>query len=182
MAEDELIDQLRRWGAAKNGRRSANDDAPKRDDHVISRQRDMALAHKIKQEKEHEIVGRDGTERRRFMAERSGVKGLGIIPLWAVDPVRCRNDASPPQDREEVWIDSTPDDLLWIDRALVRLKRDYKIRALVLLEEFCEVGTHDRKAASVQKQYAGALSVRQYRQELKQAIEWMRTVREFMAA
>lgn len=191
MANDELIDQLKRWGEAKNARLAANDDGYNTREHVISRQRDMALAHKRKQEDEREIVGRSGEARRRFMAAkisadfqpgRGGRLKMSIVPEWAVDPTRASNDADAPHDRTPILVDLVPDDLHWIDRALARLERDHKMRARVLRAEFCEVGTHERKASVVRREYGGTLTVRQYRTELKLALDWMRTVREFIAA
>ena len=41
-----------------------------------------------------DLVGRDGESRRRFMAARSGVQGMQLLPTWAVDPIRAVNDAS----------------------------------------------------------------------------------------
>ena len=177
MADDELIDQLKRWGNATVARFAANDDGPSNGPNVLARQRDFALASKRKREEEREIVGRDGRERRRFMAERSGVKGLGITPLWAVDPVRSSNDADAPRDHAPIAVavvDLLPDELHWIERALARLTRENQIRALILREEFCGVGTHERKAAAVRRAYGGALTVRQYRYELQRALDWMR--------
>jgi hypothetical protein len=184
VAEDELIDQMTRWGMAKNARRAANDDGPSMGDHILARQRDMALKTKKKREPEREICGRSGEARRRFMAAKisadyePGTKGarlkMAIVPEWAVDPIRARDDGDRPHDRTPTLIDLVPDELHWIDRALARLERDCRIRALILREEFCGVGTHRMKAARVQAEYGGELTVRQYRYELQRSLDWMR--------
>lgn len=67
-----------------------------------------------------------------------------------------------------------PDELRWIDRALAQLSRETPMRALILREEFCGVGTHRMKAARIEHQYGGTLTVRQYRYELQRALDWMR--------
>lgn len=173
--DDELLEQMKRWGHIKVARLAANDDGPSAGDNILAKQRDMALATRKKREEEYEIVGRDGGERRRFMAKRSGVDRMAILPTWAVDPVRSSNDADAPHERQPVaYVDMLPDELLWIDRALSRLARDHQVRALVLRTEFCEPGTHRMKAAKVEREYGGTLSVRQYRTELARALDWMR--------
>lgn len=172
---DELTEQLKRWGHATVARFAANDDGPSAGDHILARQRDLALKSKRKREDEYRPVGRDGSDRRRFMAARSGVRGMTITPTWAVDPVRSRNDADHPHDRPVVRVDiGIPDELRWIDRAVSQLARAHPIRALVLREEYCGVGTQERKAAAVQHAYGGRVTVRQYRDQLRLAREWLR--------
>lgn len=171
---DDLIDQLRRWGAVKVARVAANDDGPSAGDSVLARQRDLGLSTRRKQQDERALVGRAGEQRRRFMARGAGVSGLSMLPMWAVDPVPARNDASAPHERPPLPVDLMPDELHWIDRAISRLVRENLIRALILREEFTTTGTQQMKAGRVAEAYGGALTVRQYRYELQMALEWLR--------
>lgn len=177
MADDELLSQLRRWGTAKMARFAANDDGPSAGDHILHRNID--LAPRTIARAKRRIVGRDGESRRRFMAMKTSTETLKIhiIPVWAVDPVPCPNDAgaprtiSAPRGSADV---SVPDELRWIDQAISQLSRQHAIRAMVLREEFCGIGTHRMKAGRVERQYGGTLTVRQYRYELQRALDWMR--------
>ncbi|WP_241201175.1 hypothetical protein [Lysobacter enzymogenes] len=132
-----------------------------------------------------QLIGRDGRSRRRLMArqlydERSGAQILDMVPTWACDPMPARNDAGPPRDLrlgDGAAVDhGTPDDLRWIDIALSELERsgETPVRALIIREEFCGVGTQADKAASVARKYGGSLTLRQYRNELGRALDWMR--------
>src|SRR5690606_18577519 len=142
MAGDPLIEELRRWGIATSGYHAVNDDGPSHGDSVLARQRDMGLRSRLKREDDYQPVGRDGTERRQFMAARSGVKGMRITPKWAVDPIPSRNDASPPRDLPRAHIEAfVPDELRWVDRALASLARGKTpIRALVIRVEYTTTG------------------------------------------
>ncbi len=171
MADDELTAQLKRWGHALNNRYAWGD----RDigEHVLARNRDMAPG--TKEKAEVQLVGRDGKERRRFMAKATGIRGLTMLPEWAVDPVRSANDADAPHDREASAVDmGVPDDLRWIESAVNQLKRKHPVRALCLHEEFCGVGTQYMKASQVARQYGGKVSVWMYRRELQRALDWLR--------
>jgi hypothetical protein len=183
MAGDEenmLTEQLKRWGYYTVNRIAVNDDGPSGGDSVLAKKRNEAPGKK----NERKIVGRDGDERRRFMAARisadsPGVSGarlrMAIVPTWAVDPVPARNDADAPREvaRAMVALD-VPDDLRWIDEALSRLARVNRVQAMVLREEYCGVGTQERKAANVQGKYGGRITLRQYRDELRRARDFLR--------
>jgi hypothetical protein len=174
MADDELTAQLKRWGIATMARFAINDDGPSAGDHILAKNRDLAPG--SRENFERELVGRDGGDRRRYMARMasSDKLKLSIIPVWAVDPVRGRNDAGRPRELERQWIDlGVPDELRWIDSALAQMSRSHPIRALILREEYCGAGTHAAKCARVQYEYGGTLSVRQYRAELKRGLEWL---------
>lgn len=177
MADDELVSQLRRWGTAKMTRFAANDDGPSAGDHILHRNIDLA-PRTIARAKQR-IVGRDGESRRRYMAMKASTETLkmSIIPVWAVDPVPCPNDAGAPTSisasRASADI-SVPDELRWIDRAISQLSRQHPVRAMVLREEYCGTGTQRMKAGRVERQYGGQLTVRQYRYELQRALDWMR--------
>lgn len=163
--DDELARQLKRWGYATvqryNG--AANDDG---DRHMLDRARDIAPG--TRERAQRQLIGRGGEARRRIMAQ--GMEGLSIVPEWACDPIRARNDAGPPRSGCG-WVDiGVPDELRWIDRALSQLARATPVRAMVLQAEFCMVGSQRRKAEAVAERYGGAFTVWQYRAELERAL------------
>lgn len=168
---DPIIEDLRRWGIAQ-----ANRYAFSRSDrrvHALESARDMAPG--TRENALRDLVGRDGSERRRFMAERTGVEKLTMLPTWAVDPVRSANDADRPHDNPEIAIDvGIPEDLRWIDRALSSMARQSLLRALVVRTEFTVSASQAVKARIVREEYGGALTLRQYRYELTRALDWLR--------
>jgi hypothetical protein len=179
--EDDLVRQLQSWGfhqVNRYGRYAANDDRREAADHPIERARDFAPM--TRENVAKQLLGRDGRSRRRLMAKglydaERDVQILDIVPMWACDPMPARNDAGPPRGVNHSAIDiGTPEDLRWIDRALAEMSRSAPVRALVLREEYCGQGTHSEKAAAVENQYGGNISVRQYRYELGRALDWMR--------
>jgi hypothetical protein len=189
MAADPLKEQLEAWGRATATRFAVNEDGPSQGDNVLAnpmlaRQRELGMRSRLKREKEREIVGRSGEDRRRFMAKKmaegDGVDGkptrlrLGLVPMWAVDPIPSRNDADRPRDLPQARVDiGIPDELTWVERAYIQLRRQHPLRALCFHEEFCTPGSQDAKAARVQKAYGGRLSKWQYRLELQRAIDWV---------
>jgi hypothetical protein len=176
---EELMQQMTRWGHAQATRYAANDDGPSHGDSVLAKQADLGLRYKGRREKERKPLGRCGEDRRRFMAKKlaeqsEGRLRLGILPMWSVDPIPSKNDASPPRDLPRARVDlGVPDELRWIDRAISQLWREAPIRALVMRIEFTTAGTHRMKAARVSDEYGGAITVRQYRYELTRALDWM---------
>lgn len=179
--QDDLIRQLQSWGFHQVNRYSgysANDECNEPANHPIERARDFAPM--TRENVAKQLLGRDGRSRRRLMAKglydvERGAQILGIVPMWACDPMPARNDAGPPRDVSHAAVDiGTPDDLRWIDRALAEMSRSAPIRAFVVRQEFGGSGTHKAKAAVVSAQYGGAFSVRQYRYELGRALDWMR--------
>ncbi|PJL44732.1 hypothetical protein [Stenotrophomonas maltophilia] len=168
---DPLTEELRRWGHAQVNRFALS--KAERSVHVLDKVRDHAPT--TKERASRDLVGRDGSERRRFMAERSGVTGMGIVPLWAVDPIRASNDADHPHDNPEIAVDvGVPDELRWVDRALSQMARQYPLRALVARTEYTVSASQAVKARMVAEKYGGTLSVWQYRRELERAVEWMK--------
>ncbi|WP_372382146.1 hypothetical protein ACCQ12_15295 [Xanthomonas sp. NCPPB 1068] len=168
--EDPLLNELRRWGYAHANRYTLS--RADRSRHVLENAKDYAP--KTVEQAFCELVERDGRQRRRFMAERAGLKGLGEIPAWAVDPVRARNDADRPHDNPEVAVDiGIPDDLRWIDRALASMSRQFPLRVLVVRTEFTVAASQAVKARLVVEQYGGTISVWQYRRELQRGLDWL---------
>lgn len=168
---DPIIEDLRRWGIAQANRYAFS--RSDRSVHALESARDLAPG--TRENALRDLVGRDGSSRRRFMAERAGDVGLNIVPTWAVDPVRSSNDADRPHDNPEIAIDvGVPDELRWVDRALASISRQSPLRALILRTEFTVSASQAVKARMVRDQYGGKLSVWQYRRELQRALDWMR--------
>ncbi len=168
---DPLTEELRRWGHAQVNRFALS--RADRSVHVLDKVRDHAPL--TRERALQDLVGRDGAERRRFMAERSGVKGMAMLPIWAVDPIRASNDADHPHDNPEIAVDvGVPDELRWIDRALASMERQYPMRALILRTEFTVSASQAVKARMVGEKYDGKLTLRQYRYELGRGIDSMR--------
>ncbi|WP_372174388.1 hypothetical protein [Xanthomonas axonopodis] len=168
--EDPLLAELRRWGYAHANRYTLS--RADRSRHVLENAQDYAP--KTVEQAFCELVERDGRQRRRFMAERAGLTALGEIPLWAVDPVRARNDADRPHDNPEIAVDiGIPDDLRWIDRALASMSRQFPLRVLVVRTEFTVAASQTVKARMVAEQYGGTVSIWQYRRELQRGIDFM---------
>lgn len=177
-----IRDDLRRWANAKSWRMERSETGT----HALSRAREFAPMTRAKAEKR--LLGRDGISRRLLMGEAAGrvmrnplgeVVRVLPVPIWACDPVPCRNDAgsggaeAPITPQSAAWVDPTPDDLHWIDRALAQLERVNRVRMLVLREEFMGTGTQRMKAARVAEEYGGTLTVWQYRAELSKALAFL---------
>ena len=168
---DPLTEQLRRWGHAQVNRFALS--RADRSVHVLDKVRHHAPL--TRERALQDLVGRDGESRRRFMAARSGVQGMHILPTWAVDPIRAANDASNPQDLPEIAVDvGIPDELRWVDRALASMARQYPLRALIVRTEFTVSASQAVKARMVAEQYGGSLTLRQYRYELSRALDLVR--------
>lgn len=179
--EDELTKQLRRWGHAQVNRFALS--RADRSVHVLDKVRDHAPMTRERAAKE--LKARDGLDRRSFMGERSGVHGMNILPMWAVDPVRASNDADHPHDNREIAVDiGTPDELRWVDRALATLSRHQvakggevvlqgQLRELIVRTEFTVSASQAVKARMVAEQYGGKLTIWQYRRELQRALDWL---------
>lgn len=168
--DDYLVQQLRAWGHAQANRFALT--YADRSTHVLEKARDMAPG--TRERALRDLVGRDGSSRRRFMADRSGVEGMGMLPAWAVDPVRSTNDADKPHDNPEIAVDiGIPDALRWVEQALTSMMRQHPLRAMVLHTEFTVAASQAVKARMVAEKYGGTLSVWQYRRELQRGVDWM---------
>ncbi|HHA2879343.1 TPA: hypothetical protein ACOFC6_003213 [Stenotrophomonas maltophilia] len=196
--DDNLTAQLRAWGFAQANRFALT--YADRSTHVLEKARDMAPG--TRERALRDLVGRDGSSRRRFMAERSGVQGLAMLPTWAVDPIRSSNDADKPHDNPEIAVDlGIPEELRWIDRAIGAMHRQSPLRAIILRVEFTSAVSQSIKARMACEQFEKemalrlgiepieapddeppALSVRQYRYELARAMDLLRGMRLAIAA
>jgi len=167
---DPLTEELRRWGHAQVNRFALS--RADRSVHVLEKVRDHAP--QTRERALQDLVGRDGAERRRFMAAHSGVQGMRMLPLWAVDPIRASNDADHPHENPEIAVDvGIPDDLRWVDRALASMARQYPLRELIVRTEFTVAASQAVKARIVAEKYGGTLSVWQYRRELQRGVDFM---------
>ncbi|KOF00679.1 hypothetical protein [Stenotrophomonas geniculata] len=167
---DPLTEELRRWGHAQVNRFALS--RADRSLHVLDKVRDHAPL--TRERAIQDLVGRDGTDRRRLLAAGAGVKGMSIVPLWAADPTRASNDADHPHDNPEIAVDvGVPDELRWIDRALASMERQYPMRAMIVRTEFTVSASQAVKARMVAEKYGGTLSVWQYRRELQRGIDFM---------
>lgn len=179
MQPDEIRAILREWGTATVNRYCVSHGD--RSIHMLEQARDMAPG--TKERAERELVGRDGTDRRRLMARAAGVESLETVPMWACDPIRSANDADPPHERSEIAVDAgIPDHLMWVERAIGRLERQFPLRAMILRTEYTVSASQAVKTHMVKEKYGGALSKWQYRRELQLAENAVETLHEARAA
>lgn len=172
-ADDPLRDVLRRWGYYTVTRHWVFVDGVGPGDSVLAKALDEAPG--TKEKAAVELVGRDGTGRLRYMAGKLGEEcGLAILPEWAVDPIRAKNNAGAPRSTRPSSADhGMPDALRWVDRALSQMWRHAPIREMVVRQEFCERGTQRMKARRVELEYGGRFTVAMYRNELRRALDFL---------
>ncbi|WP_313642140.1 hypothetical protein [Stenotrophomonas sp.] len=169
--DDPMVQALRAWGHAQANRYALSH--ADRSVHVLDKARDFAPG--TKERALRDLVGRDGTERRRFMARRSGVDAMHILPTWAVDPIRATNNADRPHDNPEIAVDvGIPDNLRWVESALVAMERQNLLRALIVRTEYTVAASQAVKARMVAEKYGGSLTLRQYRYELGRSLDLLR--------
>ena len=169
-SEDPMVQALRAWGHAQANRYALSH--ADRSVHVLDKVRDHAPM--TRERALADLVGRDGSDRRRYMAARSGVNGMHMLPTWAVDPVRAKNDAGHPCEHPEIAVDvGIPDNLRWVESALVAMERQNLLRAMILRTEYTVAASQAVKARMVAERYGGELSVWQYRRELQRGVDWM---------
>ena len=169
--EDPMVQALRAWGHAQANRYALSH--ADRSVHVLDKARDFAPG--TKERALRDLVGRDGSGRRQFMARRSGVDAMHILPTWAVDPVRSTNDADQPHDNPEIAVDvGIPDNLRWVESAIAAMMRQNPLRGLIVHTEYTVAASQAAKARMVAEKYGGSLTLRQYRYELAKGVEWAR--------
>jgi len=216
---DDLKTQLRRWGFMTVNRYARTWDGLSGGDSILAQAKDLAPG--TRENAARRLAGRDGGERRRFMAEKASTQrcegcggdvgpkddacpacgmvpmgarlSLRTIPMWAVDPVRATNNASRPHENHAVIDLGIPDDLRWVDQALVSMARTHLLRSIIVRTEFTVAASQAVKARIACDEYeremakrlgiaippktddaAEPMTVRQYRYELSLALEWMR--------
>ena len=169
MQLDELKAILRAWGHATVNRHSMQR-SERTTIHVLTKVRDHAPG--TRERAERELVGRDGGDRRRRMAQSVGIRHLTILPMWACDPIPAANDADRPHDNPVIAVDiGIPDDLRGIESAVIALERQHPIRGLVLRTEYTVSASQRIKARMVAETYGGRFTLDMYRRELRLAVE-----------
>lgn len=169
---EELRAELKRWGYYTVTRHWIFVDGTSPGDSTLAKARDLAPG--TKERAAVELVGRDGRGRLLYMARDLGKCGIDILPDWAVDPIRAKNNASAPHDTRPDKADhGIPDQFRWIDRALAQIARQSPVRAMVVHQEFCERGTQRMKARRVELKYGGRFTVNMYRHELRRALDFL---------
>jgi hypothetical protein len=169
MNREALIAELQAWGFAKtyvDQRREEVRENPRA--HIIERLRRHAPG--TLKRAQRVLIGRDGADRRRIMAEKASIRGVRVLPMWACDPVRCtatrKGQWARPQD-----VDLTmPPELAWVDVALSALGRQYPILELIVRTEFTHDGIQRERAMAAKRAYGGTLTYWQYRRRLDHAI------------
>lgn len=170
MQPEDMKPALKAWGAATVNR-YAYSRADRTTAHALAKVRDHAPG--TRENAGRKLVGRDGRSRRLYMAGKIQC-GHAIIPMWACDPIRASNDAGRPRDNPEIAVDQgIPDDLLWIERAISKMERQFPLRALIVRTEYTVSASQSVKARMVAEKYGGTLTVWQYRKELEKASAWI---------
>lgn len=166
---NDLEKQLHRWGLVKTYVEETRQEVienPRQ--HIIERTRRFAPL--TRKKAAVKLAKRDGADRRRIIARKAGIKGLGIVPKWSTDPIRCSATRKGQfAATRDVQIEM-PAELAWIDRALIAMKSKAPVAALVLRIEFTHDGTQRDRAAAAQRAYGGELTYWQYRKELERAL------------
>lgn len=181
MTEDELLDQLRRWGACKTLVRLRRQEvAPNPRQHIIDKFRRFAPLTSKRAKKT--LVGRGGEARRRIVAAKAGVKGLYMVPIWSCDPIRCKQTNAGGGPIADEQLVEMPIDLQWIDRALQALQSSAPILALIVRFEFTFDGTQKERAEAARRRYGGEMTYSQYRRELDKALGWLHGYQQARAA
>lgn len=169
---DELKAELKRWGYYTVTRYTVFHDGPSAGDNVLAKTQDLAPG--TKEKAAIELVGRDGTGRLVYMAKKLGLASMEILPEWAVDPIRAKNDAGAPRSTYPETADhGMPEHFRWIDRALSQIWRESPLREMVVRQEFCERGTQRMKARRIELAYGGRFTVAMYRNELRRALDFL---------
>lgn len=170
---DALDEQLREWGHAQLGRHGDLERRSEHDpgSHPISKARQFAPMTRVKFA--NQVAGRDGGDRRRALAAGAAVQGMGIVPTWAVDAIRC-TESRHVGPRQSVVDSGIPSHLRDIDTAAMQLYRQNTLRGLCLRMEYTARGHQSDKAEQVAQAIGAPLTVRQYREELRMAREWLR--------
>lgn len=178
---DALDEKLRAWGTAQAGRYVHHDKHDGPGSHPISRAREFAPMSRQKFMKK--VLGRDGTSRRRLMADRyndmtpadqvRGVRRLRLVPAHVVDPVPCKESRHMGSGQSAIDA-GIPPDLRLVDRAAMELYRSNTLRGLCLRMEYCGQGPQAQKAEQVARALGQPVGLRTYRDELRLAREWLR--------
>lgn len=184
MQPDEIRAALNAWGHAVQNRYAVT--GRERSQHALAKARDLAPG--TAENALRQLLGRDGTSRRTFMAEKTNTDKLQmrILPAWAVDPIRATNDADRPHDNPEIPVDlGIPEHLRWVDRLVRVMDKEQPLMAACLRQEYADQGSQAAKARRVNDLMGygtlqGSDGVQRprfrlwmYRNELEKAVAWI---------
>lgn len=152
------------------------------DEHPLARAQEIAAAEAEAARAasvRRDIVPRDGSSRRMLMGLAAGLttpEGKPrALPMEFVDPIPCKES---PAVRGAAVHHGSPDEYRWIDRAMSRLYRANRMRALIVREEYAGArGSQKKKAAAVSAAYGAELTVWQYRKELEKGLAFLEASR-----
>jgi hypothetical protein len=184
MQPDQIKEALKAWGHAVQNRFAVSGESHSR--HALAKALDLAPG--TTENAMRQLLGRDGTSRRTFMAQKTSTDKLQmrILPTWAVDPVRASNDADRPHDNPEIPVDmGIPEHLRWIDRLVRVMDQEQPLMAACIRQEYCAAGSQAAKARRVNDQLKFGMvqdskgiarprfRVWMYRNELERAVAWI---------
>jgi DNA-directed RNA polymerase specialized sigma24 family protein len=135
---DGLEELLRAWGDALVCREEGIPRTSGGRAHALDRARDFAPGRNYLAA----IIGRDGHDRRAFMAAKMGQ--ARAVPMWAVDPVPCTASRHSPGRSHAPGL---PDHLRPLADAIRALSRFDPLAAQALRQQYSGRGTQDDMAA-----------------------------------
>lgn len=173
MNDKQLDDLLREWGEeSKYQRARLEDGGGVSDFHVLQRAREFAPG--TRKKAAIKLIGRDGSDRRRFMARELGACGVRLVPMAFVDPAfggACGNNGG--GGVSDGPRNNLPAHLRPVEAASLELYRLDTLRGLVLRQEYCGYGRQDEKAIRVGEVLGAPVGLRVYRESLAMAKGWM---------
>lgn len=169
MTEQELEQLLAEWGALSKYQQARTEGAT--DFHVLQRARDFAPGTRAKAARR--LIGRDGYERRAYMARDLKACGVRVVPMDYVDPVKGTESRKGGGMSDLPPRDDTPPHLRRVNAAASELYRIDTLRGLVLRFEYCGYGPQAEKAERVSVALGSRIGLRVYRESLAHAKGWM---------
>lgn len=169
MTEDELDTLLIEWGGLSKYQQSRAEGPT--DFHVLQRARDFAPG--TRKRAAQRLVGRDGGERRAYMARDLQACGVRKVPMDFVDPVKGYGASKGGGICDSPARNSTPVHLRPVEQAAKELYRVDTMRGLVLRQEYCGYGPQVEKAERVGLAIGSRVGLRMYREALAHARGWM---------
>lgn len=169
MNERELEELLQEWGALSKYQQARTEGAS--DFHVLQRAKDFAPGTRAKAARR--LIGRDGYERRAYMARDLAACGVRAVPMSYVDPVKGTESRKGGGISDAPARDDTPPHLRRVKAAASELYRIDTLRGLVLRQEYCAYGPQVEKAERVSEALGSRIGLRVYREALAHAKGWM---------
>ena len=174
MNDQELDTLLREWGEESKYQRARLEDGGGTNDfHVLQRARDFAPGTRAKAEAK--LIGRDGGDRRRYMARELTACGVRAVPMDFVDPIfgGASGGSGGGGGASDGPRHNLPAHLRVVEAASLELYRIDTLRGLVLRQEYCGYGRQDDKAEKVGLAVGSPVGLRIYRESLAMARGWM---------